>query len=167
MDGVSQTDQENNGGINTALYTRPVDAVEEFNVQQNAYDSEIGFGGNTVINVVTKSGTNQFHGSLYEFLQNKRSECQQLVQQSEQNRHRTFKTQPVRAVPSAARFAATKLFFFVDYQGTISRSGGTARAGVPSAAERQGDFGELCAAPAAHSMLPVSVQKPRDNSGIQ
>ncbi len=74
MDGVSQTNQENNSGITTALYTPPVDAVEEFKVQQNTYSADIGFGGNTVINVVTKSGTNQFHGSVYEFLQNSASE---------------------------------------------------------------------------------------------
>ena len=70
MDGVSQTNQENNSGITTALYTPPVDACQEFNVQQNTYSADIGFGGNTVINVVTKSGTNAFHGSAYEFLQN-------------------------------------------------------------------------------------------------
>ena len=70
MDGVSQTDQENNSGITTPLYTPPVDAVEEFKVEQNTYAADVGFGGNTVINVVTKSGTNQFHGSGYEFLQN-------------------------------------------------------------------------------------------------
>src|SRR5260370_36405693 len=70
MDGASQTNQENNSGITTALYTPSVDAVQEFNVQQNTYSADIGFGGNTVINVVTKSGTNQFHGSLFEFLQN-------------------------------------------------------------------------------------------------
>ena len=143
MDGVSQTDQENNGGINTALYTPPVDAVEEFNVEQNAYAADIGFGGNTVINVVTKSGTNAFHGSLYEFLQN-----------SDLNANNWFNNQNrIHIAPSKQnQFGGTfggpvrkdKTFFFVDYQGTISRNGGTARAGVPSAAERQGDFGELC-----------------------
>ncbi|HKD07303.1 MAG TPA: carboxypeptidase regulatory-like domain-containing protein [Bryobacteraceae bacterium] len=144
MDGASQTDQENNGGITTALYTPPVDAVQEFNVQQNTYSAEIGFGGNTVINVITKSGTNQFHGSLYEFLQN-----------SDLNANNWFNNQNRIAIAPSKRnqFGGTfggpirkdKTFFFVDYQGTISRNGGTARAGVPSAAERQGDFGELCA----------------------
>ena len=143
MDGVSQTNQENNSGITTALYTPPVDAVEEFKVQQNTYSADIGFGGNTVINVVTKSGTNQFHGSLYEFLQN-----------SALNANNWFNNQNgVKISPRKQnQFGGTaggpirkdKMFFFVDYQGTIARSTGTARAGVPSAAERQGDFGELC-----------------------
>src|SRR5205085_7862620 len=70
LDGVSQTNNENNSGVTTALYTPSVDAVQEFKVQQNTYSADIGFGGNTVINVVTKSGSNEFHGSLFEFLQN-------------------------------------------------------------------------------------------------
>jgi hypothetical protein len=52
IDGASQTNQENNSGITTALYTPPVDAVQEFNVQQNIYSADIGFGGNTIVNVV-------------------------------------------------------------------------------------------------------------------
>jgi len=143
LDGVSQTNNENNSGVTTALYTPSVDAVQEFNVQQNTYTAETGFGGNTVINVVTKSGTNQFHGSLYEFLQN-----------SALNSNNFFNNQNgVKISPSKKnQFGGTiggpirkdKNFFFFDYQGTISRSTGTARAGVASAAERQGDFSELC-----------------------
>jgi hypothetical protein len=143
MDGVSQTDQENNSGITTALYTPPVDAVEEFNVQQNTYSADIGFGGNTVVNVVTKSGTNQFHGSAYEFLQN-----------SDLNANNWFNNRNgIRISPKKQnQFGGTlggpikrdKTFFFVDYQGTLATNTGTANAGVPSAAERQGNFGELC-----------------------
>ncbi|HEY3938199.1 MAG TPA: hypothetical protein VGL97_12260, partial [Bryobacteraceae bacterium] len=143
MDGVSQTDQENNSGITTALYTPPVDAVEEFNVQQNTYSADIGFGGNTVINVVTKSGTNQFHGSAYEFLQN-----------SDLNANNWFNNRNGVGISPQKQnqFGGTlggpikkdKTFFFIDYQGTLTKSTGTANAGVPSAAERQGDFGELC-----------------------
>ncbi len=143
LDGVSQTNNENNSGVTTALYTPSVDAVQEFNVQQNTYTAEVGFGGNTVINVVTKSGTNQFHGSLYEFLQN-----------SDINANNWFNNQNgVKISPRKNnQFGGTiggpvrkdKTFFFFDYQGTITRSTGTARAGVASAAERQGNFGELC-----------------------
>lgn len=143
MDGVSQTNQENNSGITTALYTPPVDAVEEFNVQQNTYSADIGFGGNTVINVVTKSGTNRFHGSAYEFLQN-----------SDLNANNWFNNRNGVGISPKKQnqFGGTlggpikkdKTFFFIDYQGTIAKSTGTANAGVPTAGERQGDFGELC-----------------------
>jgi len=143
MDGASQTNQENNSGITTALYTPPVDAVQEFNVQQNTYTAEIGFGGNTVINVVTRSGTNQYHGSLYEFLQNSALNANNWfnnlagvgISPRKQNQFGGTFGGPIRK---------DKTFFFVDYQGTRTRSQGTARSGVPSPAERQGDFGEVC-----------------------
>jgi hypothetical protein len=143
MDGVSQTNQEQNGGVTTALYTPPVDAVQEFKVQQNTYSADVGFGGNTVINVVTKSGTNQFHGSAYEFLQNSDLNANNFfnnrngvgISPKKQNQFGGTLGGPIRK---------DKFFFFVDYQGTIAKNTGTATAGVPSAAERTGNFGELC-----------------------
>jgi Carboxypeptidase regulatory-like domain len=143
MDGASQTNQENNSGITTALYTPPVDAVQEFNVQQNTYSADIGFGGNTIINVVTRSGSNQFHGSVYEFLQNSALNSNNWfnnlagvgISPRKQNQFGGTFGGPIRK---------DKTFFFVDYQGTRTRSQGTARSGVPSVAERQGDFGEVC-----------------------
>ena len=143
MDGVSQTNQENNSGITTALYTPSVDAVQEFKVQQNTYSADIGFGGNTVINVVTKSGSNQFHGSLFEFLQNSALNSNNFF-----NNQNGVKISPRKQNQFGGTLGGPvrkdKTFFFVDYQGTITRSTGTARAGVASAAERQGDFSELC-----------------------
>lgn len=143
MDGASQTNQENNSGITTALYTPSVDAVEEFKVQQNTYSADIGFGGNTVINVVTKSGSNQLHGSLYEFLQNSALNSNNFF-----NNQNGVKVSPRKYNQFGGTFSGPvkkdKMFFFMDYQGTLTRSQGTARAGVASAAERQGDFAEVC-----------------------
>jgi hypothetical protein len=53
-----------------ANYLPPVDVVEEFTIQTNALDAEYGNGGGAYVNMTSKSGTNQFHGQLYEFLQN-------------------------------------------------------------------------------------------------
>ena len=143
IDGASQTNQENNSGITTALYTPPVDAVQEFNVQQNIYSADIGFGGNTVLNVVTKSGTNNFHGSLFEFLQNSALNSNNFY-----NNQNGVKVSPRKQNQFGGTFGGRirkdKTFFFMDYEGTLTRSQGTARAGVPSALERTGDFGELC-----------------------
>ena len=142
MDGVSQTNQENNGGITTALYSPPVDAVQEFKVEQNTYSADVGFGGNTVINVVTKSGTNDFHGSAYEFLQNSALNANNWF-----NNQNGVKISPKKQNQFGGTFGGRirrdKTFFFMDYQGTVSRSSGTSRSGVASAAERTGDFGEL------------------------
>jgi hypothetical protein len=143
MDGVSQTNQENNSGITTALYTPPVDAVQEFKVEQNTYSADIGFGGNTVINVVTRSGSNEFHGSAYEFLQNSALNANNWF-----NNQNGVKISPRRQNQFGGTLSGPirkdKTLFFMDYQGTIAANAGTARAGVPSVAERQGDFGELC-----------------------
>jgi hypothetical protein len=143
MDGASQTGIENNGGISTALYTPPLDAVQEFTVQQNTYAADVGFGGNTVLNVITKSGTNEFHGSLYEFLQNNVLNANNFF-----NNQNGVKISPNKNNQFGGTIGGPihkdKTFFFGDYQGTFTRSTGTARAGVPSALERTGDFGELC-----------------------
>ena len=143
MDGASQTGIENNGGITTALYTPPLDAVQEFTVQQNTYAADVGFGGNTVLNVITKSGTNAIHGSAYEFVQNNILNANNFF-----NNQNGVKISPNKNNQFGGTIGGPirkdKTFYFADYQGTFTRSTGTARAGVPSAAERTGNFGELC-----------------------
>lgn len=67
LDGVSNILPENNVGNTTAAYTPIVDSVQEFSVQTNSLAAEYGRFGGGVINLVTKSGTNQVHGGLFEF----------------------------------------------------------------------------------------------------
>jgi Carboxypeptidase regulatory-like domain/TonB dependent receptor-like, beta-barrel len=152
IDGVSTTDYEQNGSIIVPLYTPSVDAVQEFKVQQNNFSAEIGFSGNTVVNVVMRSGTNQLHGSLYEFLRNQALDANDW-----------FNNQAGVDLPARRfnQFGGTvggpiviphfyngkdKTFFFFDYQATRDHSAQSFNAGVPSALERQGDFGEICGA---------------------
>ena len=70
IDGISETNYENNSGITNSLYTPSIDAVQEFKLVQNNYSADMGFSGNTVLNVILRSGSNNFHGSAYEFVQN-------------------------------------------------------------------------------------------------
>ncbi len=72
MDGVSTTNFEQNSGVQVPTYTPSVDAVDEFVVEQSNFSAEYGFSGATIINMVTRSGTNQFHGSAYDFLRNQK-----------------------------------------------------------------------------------------------
>src|SRR5947208_16360868 len=68
LDGVSSTKFEQNSGILAPTYVPSVDAVQEFKVQQSNFSAEFGFTGATVVNLLTRSGTNQFHGTLYDFV---------------------------------------------------------------------------------------------------
>lgn len=76
IDGVTATTYEPNSAISTVLYTPSVDAVQEFKVQQNNYSAEVGFTGNTYVNMVLRSGTNAFHGSAWDFLRNEKLDSQ-------------------------------------------------------------------------------------------
>jgi len=143
IDGVSTSNFEQNSGILSATYTPSVESVEEFKVQQSNFSAEFGFSGANVVNVVTRSGTNQFHGSLYEFLRNDVLDANDWFA----NRNGEPK-QPLRQNNFGGTFGGpifkNKTFFFFDYDGTRTHSFASGSAGVPSVAERAGNFGELC-----------------------
>ena len=141
LDGVSSTNFEQNSGILAPTYIPSVDAVEEFKVQQSNFSAEFGFTGSTVVNVLTRSGTNQFHGSLWEFNRNEKFDANDW-----------FNAGNPKAPLRYNNFGGTlggpiwkdKTFFFFDYEGTRRRSFSSATAGVPTRSMRDGDFGELC-----------------------
>lgn len=145
IEGVSVNMIGQHGGINTTLDVPSVDAVEEFKIQSNFAADISGFSGNTVVNMVVRSGTNTFHGSAWEFLRNNVLNANDWFSNASGGR---------RAVRRFNQFGATvggpiiqnKTFFFVDYEGRRERFATTIRAGVPSAAMRRGDFGEICTA---------------------
>jgi len=145
MDGASMTNSEPNGGVTQATYTPSSEAVEEFKVQQSNFSAEYGFSGASVVNMVTRSGTNEFHGSGYAFMRDQIFDANNWF-----NNHWGV------AIPHLHRtdFGGTiggpirrnKTFFFFDYDGWRSSSMGNYSAGLPSTAERDGDFGEVCTA---------------------
>jgi hypothetical protein len=143
LDGVTVTNFEQNSGIQVPTYTPSVDAVEEFTVQQTNFSAEYGFSGGTIVNMLTRSGTNQFHGSAYEFFRN-----QVLDANNWFNNQGGVPIAPLRnnnfGGTVGGPIRKDKAFFFFDYDGSRSRTGSTHQFGVPSAAERTGDFGELC-----------------------
>ena len=122
--------------VNTPTIDPSPDAVEEFRVLTNAFDAESGRNSGSVINVVTKSGGNNFHGNAYDFLRNKVLNSKGYFD-------------PSRAKYVQNQFGATfggpirknKTFFFASYEGDRIRkgeSGGDVT--VPTNAERGGDF---------------------------
>ncbi len=117
-----------------------IDAVQEFKVQTNNYSAEYGRGTGAVINVTIKSGTNQIHGTAYEFLRNDYVDA------------KNFFASPTAPNPQYQRnqygFAAggpiikNKTFIFGDWEGTKIRQAQSAVSTIPTLAERTGNFSQ-------------------------
>jgi hypothetical protein len=144
-DGASVTNSEPNGGITQATYLPSPEAVEEFKVEQSNFSAEYGFSGASIVNMVTRSGTNKFHGSAYDFVRDQITDANNWF-----NNHYGQPIAPLRrnnyGVTVGGPIIKNKTFFFVDYDAFRQTTQGIAQAGVPSLAERSGDFGEICGA---------------------
>jgi hypothetical protein len=143
IDGVSTTNNENATGIQVPLLTPSVDSVQEFKVQQSNFSADVGFSGSTAINVVSRSGSNTFHGSGYWFIRDNALTANDWYGNAygtklANRRYHDFGGTvggPIRK---------DKTMFFADIEGLRDRRARTFRGGVPSAAMRAGDFGEIC-----------------------
>jgi Carboxypeptidase regulatory-like domain/TonB dependent receptor-like, beta-barrel len=136
----------NNGGF--ALDLAP-EMVKEFKIQNNVYDATYGVAAGAVMNIVTPSGTSQFHGSAWDYLRNKVLDARNFFALN-QTDPTTGAEIPGSARPEFIRnqfgFAVggpirkNKTFFFGSYEGLRLVQGQTSTSVVPTAAERAGDF---------------------------
>jgi len=115
-----------------------LDSVEEFRLITNSFDAEYGKFSGAVMNAITKSGTNGFHGDVFEFLRNDALDAQSYFfsgqPKSELRQHQFGFT-------AGGPFWKDKLFWFTDYQGTrIVQSAEVSGVPVPSADQLQGKF---------------------------
>ena len=145
LDGVSIMNSDNNPGVQKALYVPPVEAIEEFKIQQANFSAEFGNSGGTIVNVVTRSGTNQYHGELFEFFRNNVLNANSFFANAA-GLAQPHLTRNDFGVTAGGPIFKNKTFFFFDFNGIRAITGATSsEAGVPDAAERTGNFGELCA----------------------
>ena len=82
--------------MNLPSYVPPVDATQEFRAQTNTFSAEYGRSTGAVINFSIKSGTNQLHGSAYEYWRKPGSECQQLLSEPRRSAQGGCQSEPVR-----------------------------------------------------------------------
>ena len=139
VDGVSVTDEYFN---NVALSPSP-DATREFNMDLSNYSAEFGGKSGAVINVVTKSGTNNLHGTLYEFVRNDVFDAQNYF--APPNVPAPFRENQFGAAVGGA-IVKNKTFFFVNYDGQRVRNSLPQVFSVPTAAARAGNLNGLGAA---------------------
>ncbi len=139
LDGGDNNDPQQNVA---AVVPNP-DALEEFSVQTNNFSAEYGRNSGAVVNAVTKSGTNQLHGSLWEFIRNDALDSRSYFGITKSKLRRN---QFGGAV--GGPIIRNKAFFFGSYEGVRQRSGATrSNVVVPTAGERGGDFSSSAAKP--------------------
>jgi len=133
LNGFDNNEQQ----IGIEVIQPPIDAIQEFKVQTNNFGADMGKGG-AVVNVVLKSGTNQMHGSAYEFVRNSVLDAKNYFDDP------TLPIAPFKQNQFGGSIGGAiiknKTFFFGDYQGTRIRRSETDISTVPVLAERGGDF---------------------------
>src|SRR6267143_1775382 len=108
-----------------------LDSIEEFRLITNSFDAEYGKFSGAVMNAITKSGTNGFHGDVFEFLRNDKFDAKNYFFSGKSElRRNQF------GYAAGGPFWKNKLFWFSDYQGTREVSGAEASANVPTDAQR-------------------------------
>ena len=139
VDGISTTSSAEGRGND---FNIPLEAVREFSVQAGSYSAEYGNVAGGVINLETKSGTSEWHGSAFEFFRNDAMDGANFFSNATgQPKNPLRYNQFGGSVGGPVR--RDKTFIFGDYQGTITHSGDPMITSVPLAAQRQGDFSDV------------------------
>jgi outer membrane receptor protein involved in Fe transport len=136
LDGIDNNSNDNGGVV---LRTN-VDAIQEFKIQTNSYSAEFGRSGGAVINAILKSGTNRYHGSLFEFFRNSALDARDYFE-APGTKKASYKQNQFGGTLSGP-IVKDKLFMFGDYQGTSIRNPLTWVSRVPLPAERTGNFSD-------------------------
>ena len=134
VDGVAVTDE----AFNNLVLSPSVDAVQEVNINQTSYDAEFGGKSGGIINVITKSGTNRLHGSLFEFVRNDVFDAKNFFVAPGQKKPPFKQNQFGGSIGGPIQ--RDKTFFFVDYEGERVRKSVTNTFTVPTASEAAGNF---------------------------
>ncbi|MBA3514920.1 MAG: TonB-dependent receptor [Pyrinomonadaceae bacterium] len=136
LDGVYNVDPK----LNTFAVRPPVDAIHEFEIATSTYDAAFGRNPGAQVNVVLKSGSNDLHGSLYEFHRNAALDARNFFAPGNEPAPKYIRNQFGFSLGGPIRKNHT--FFFADYEGTRAREGITRVTNVPTLQERSGDFSQ-------------------------
>ena len=182
LDGGLTTSPETGEGSTTQAYYQPsVEAVQEFKVQNNGFSAEWGSNGGTVINIVSKSGTNELHGSAYWFARRPSLDANDFYANRAGNPKPEFQRDQYGG-SLGGPVVRNRTFFFFDVDNVRNDYPSTATHTVPTALQRAGDFSQtvnqdgslvvihqpyeilftqgLNRAPFPNNVIPLSQQEP-------
>src|SRR5215831_3664923 len=140
LDGVDNISYASSfRGENVQVIQPSVEALQEFKIQTNAYSAEFGRSAGAVVNAAIKSGTNDVHGSVYEFLRNDALDANNFFSNA------FGSPKPVRkrnqfGAAAGGPIVKDHTFWFADYEGLREREGVPRTRAVPSANEKAGLF---------------------------
>ena len=163
LDGVSINDYANGGPGSVLGGNLGVDAIQEFSVVTSSYSAEYGKTSGGVVNAVSRSGTNQFHGSAYWFLRDEGLDARNFFDIPDRSPfHRNQ-----FGVSGGGPIRKDKTFFFGDYEGIRQAKGVSKLDVVPSLAARSGLLCSLCGAgnQVLVKNLPASINDTPANRG--
>jgi Carboxypeptidase regulatory-like domain len=135
LDGVDNNDSDVRGYV----LQPSVDAIQEFKIATNSYSAEYGVASAGQVNIVTRSGSNEFHGTIYDYLRNKDLDARNFFDGPE-------KPQFIRNQFGAALggpIVKNSTFFFASYEGLQENEGLTQLGTVPTMAVREGNLSSL------------------------
>lgn len=144
VDGVPST----TGFLNLFTTIPSVEATQEFKVQSNSMSAEWGRFGGGVINVSTRGGTNQLHGSLFEFLRNSAFDANEFFNKRAGREKPPFRMNQFGGAAGGPVHLGrlydgrNKTFFFANFEGTRWRRGDIFPGTVPTERQRSGDFSQ-------------------------
>jgi carboxypeptidase family protein/TonB-dependent receptor-like protein len=141
LDGMSDTSI----AVGTYSATPPLDSIQEFQIETGVYDAKFGNSAGGQVNMVTKSGTNTLHGSLYEYLRNNKLDARNFFEPQVPPFHRNQYGASVGGPLSVPGVYSGKdrTFYFLNFEGLRDNHSFFSRSHVPTLAERGGDFADL------------------------
>jgi outer membrane receptor protein involved in Fe transport len=162
VNGISTNDYTNGSPGSVIGINLGVDAIQEFSVLTTNYTAEYGRASGAIINAITVSGTNKFHGSAYGFLRNSALDA------------KNYFDDPTKPIPPFHRYQAgvaaggpiikDKTFIFGDYEGIFQSLSATFRSNVPSSAARNGT---LCSIPISSGPNACATSQVAVSSAVQ
>lgn len=152
LDGMNDTSI----AVGTFSATPPLDSIQEFKMETGVYDAKFGVSAGAQVNIVTKSGTNQLHGTLYEYLRNDHLDARNFFESYVPPFHRNQYGASVGGpiVLPHVYDGHGHSFFFLNYEGLRDNESFISYSHVPTLAEQDGNFADIGpGAPCSHTTV--------------